>query len=362
MILGEESLKRVPSEFVVQRDDVANPPAFFYLMDLFLKDKGFVEEHMESLKKLHPRMRLWFKWLMSSQKASKSGLFRWRGRLENLDTELNPKTLASGLDDYPRATNPTHQEYHLDLKCWMMMSSQVMSKFDKIVNTNNLDQLFEELGGDDYSEYSFLKENHWDPQGQMFADYGLHSTDVYLKQTLYRDQNGYVQSQTKREFRRAPKQQFVTNAFGYVNLFPLLLKQIPPNAPELEITLKKLGDGNATWSKYGLRSVSKTSPYYGAKNTEHDPGYWRGYIWINLNYMALSALNHYGSVEGPYREMSLQLFTDLRTNIINLISNEYNRTGYVFENYDDSTGMGQGTRPFNGWSSLVLVIMSGDFS
>lgn len=46
-----------------------------------------------------------------------------------------------------------------------------------------------------------------------------------------------------------------------------------------------ISDPAHLWSDYGLRSLSKSDEYY-----SQGENYWRGPIWINMNYLALSSL------------------------------------------------------------------------
>lgn len=155
---------------------------------------------------------------------------------------------------------------------------------------------------------------------------------------------------------RQPKPGYVPH-FGYVSLFPFLLQIFKPDHPAVEQTIDEIRDPELLWTDYGLRSLSKSSSLYNTSNTEHDPPYWRGAIWINMNFMAIQALKHYSIVDGPYMQKAKATFSALKKNIVKNIVAEYKRTGYIWEQYDDFTGMGKRSHPFTGWSSLFVLMM-----
>mgnify|MGYP000480514724 CR=1 FL=1 len=72
---------------------------------------------------------------------------------------------------------------------------------------------------------------------------------------------------------------------GYVSIFPLLLGTLAPDNPHLKAVLDLVRDERQIWSNYGLLSLSRTDEYYETKE-----GYWRGPVWMPINYMALRGL------------------------------------------------------------------------
>jgi len=72
---------------------------------------------------------------------------------------------------------------------------------------------------------------------------------------------------------------------GYISIFPFHIGLVPHDSPKLKYILEDLQDPEGIWSEFGLRSLAKSDAYFG-KNEN----YWRGPIWIPMNYMALNSL------------------------------------------------------------------------
>ena len=340
-ILGEEARSRVPEEFIAQYPNAANPPTLFLVLSDMVEDGS--KEDIEFLKAAWPRLDRWFRWYNTTQAGPVPGSYRWRGRDESSLKELIPKTLTSGLDDYPRASHPSEDERHVDLRCWMAIAARTMGRVEERVSMSSGSFLktsarYSELA-DRLEDYETLKSLHWDPKQRAFADYGLDSPDV----ALWDGQRVIVSNGTM------PKLGFVSQHTGYVTMFPLALKLVPADAPELSDLLDILASPEQMWSPHGLRSLSSASPIYDRWNTEHDPPYWRGAVWVNMNYLILDALR----TKYAGHPRALATAYALRENLVSTIGGQFDERGFVFENYDDKTGLGQGCFPFTGWSALV---------
>lgn len=357
-ILGLEARAKVPSEFVIQNNKNANPPTLILTLHSIVNQiqgqDGFAipDWFREYLLRMWPRLEVWYKWFNTTQTGPIPGTYRWRGRNGSAIHELNPKTLTSGLDDFPRASHPSDDERHIDLRCWMALGSSLMADIARILGMDKETSKYEATS-------NFLKDNqildsaHWSESHGAYLDYGLHTEGVSLERP--RVQPGQ-NSDKQRAVKLDPKLQFV-NQFGYVGLFPFLVQIVDPESPKLAKILSDIENPQKLFTPFGLRSLSKQASLYMKKNTEHDAPYWRGPIWININYLAVRALHHYSTQAGPHQADAKRIYLKLRDAVIKNVIKEYLRTGYIWEQYNDKTGQGQGCRPFTGWSTLVVLMM-----
>lgn len=138
---------------------------------------------------------------------------------------------------------------------------------------------------------------------------------------------------------------------GYISLFPFLLGLLPASHPHLTPMLDMITDPEHLWSPYGIRSLSKSHPLFGK-----DENYWRGPIWVQMNWLALKSLKErYTVEEGPEKQRASKVYQELRKGVIDNVMKEWQRTGYVWEQYDAENGEGRRSHPFTGWTSLVTM-------
>lgn len=93
-------------------------------------------------------------------------------------------TLPSGLDDFPRASHPSRDEYHLDLRCWMALSSKILRQLAETLGDSDWVPTVEE----DIKEFADIKtldKLYWDEKKQQYSDFGLHSYKVKMVVFFY---------------------------------------------------------------------------------------------------------------------------------------------------------------------------------
>lgn len=355
-ILGTEARSRVPAEFVHQSSAIVNPPtimlAFTYLLeraqiqsadqpvnldavegDISSDNLGHIVVTNPSLlanytREIYPKLKSHFESFRKSQqgmveefdRGDNAEAYRWRGRTAT-------HCLASGLDDYPRVLPIDPAELNVDLLCWIGVMTRSIKRIAELLNIE-----------DDVKLYSTIEDNiseniaklHWSEEEKCYCDVSVDEEDQDI-QACYK---------------------------GYISLFPFLTKFIPTlDVEKLDSIVSLIADPEELWSDYGIRSISKSSEFY-----RTGENYWRSPIWMNINYLVVDNLRYYYDASSQFASPELkekinETYTQLRKNIITNVKNEWERTGYVWENYDDETGKARGAKNFLGWSSLVLLMM-----
>ncbi|CAG8734035.1 28074_t:CDS:10, partial [Dentiscutata erythropus] len=360
-ILGEEARSKVPHEFQTQYPHYANPPTLLMPLEAFLDRLDYENKLQHSinvlallclikfsapypmsfvgispdldlsshivnftnsastrylndinlaesyLKEIYQKLKLNYKWFRRTQQgeikkwgrsaSNSEEAYRWRGRTPG-------HTLTSGLDDYPRPTPPHPAELHVDLMCWVGFMVRSLRDIAKRLNEWHD---FEEFDAQYKNIVNNLHDLHWNEVDKTFCDVSFDG-----------EKSIYVCHK------------------GYISLFPMLLGLLPNDSPKLDAILDLMYNPDELWSPYGLRSLSKSSEYYytGEK-------YWRGPVWMNINYLALSSLyKNYIAKPGPYQHKADKIYQELRDNIIKNVYKEFKRTGYAWEQYSAINGEG----------------------
>lgn len=339
---GNEARRAVPVEYIIQNTKHANPPALLMTLLKLAKHARSTKNKKERnfiVHKLHhivPQFEKNLKWLIRTQRGQihphfcrlmsdtipckrvlKLPAFRWRGRSKY-------HNLNSGLDDYPRGSFANRFELHVDLACWVAYGAKTMLELYELLEVKGgwkQRRRFQKI----YRRVRFsLERLHWDEERKLYSDL-----------TITEDGD----------------MQYVPHK-GYVNLFPLLFGFIDKNSTKFKSTLDLIEDPEHLWTDFGLRSLSRSDPYY-MKGDK----YWTGPIWININYLVLAALkNHYMNPRGAHYDQAKRIYENLRGNIIKNMSKSFSTTGTIWEQYSDINGSGMRSRPFTGWSALLVLI------
>lgn len=89
-----------------------------------------------------------------------------------------------------------------------------------------------------FNDFNELNKLHWSKNAKRYCDYGLHSTDVKLETKTIPNKEPIV----TRHVLKKPVEGLVEDIFGYVNIFPFLLKLIPADSDQLTQILKELNN------------------------------------------------------------------------------------------------------------------------
>lgn len=265
------------------------------------------------------KLEKWFRYFKTTQshfdltdveEIDQNIKFRWRCK----DSCQNGNFMGSGLDDYPRQDTNQLSKQHVDLISWLYFFSESLEKISQYLGQEKGEKYYRGLKNF-YNET--LYAHYLDPQDNLFKDISVSKSHNI--------------------------NEFVTH-IGYINLFPFMMGMLAENSEPFNKVVEAMRDPNLLWSSDGIRSLSKSDKLYGTGDN-----YWRGAVWMPINYMILRACKLY------YPSSTKVLHDKLRENLIDTVDRNHQNSGYLYENYHERSG--NRGHPFYGWTSLINPII-----
>ncbi|KAK4230018.1 hypothetical protein QBC38DRAFT_496954 [Podospora fimiseda] len=295
-ILAPEARSKVPKEFQVQYPHYANPPTLLSLAIPSILSKLTGASPYNGHPSIHLKSP---KPLLETLYPLLVKHYNWNLPLERPKPFQQPSKRSRRLS---KTQPPSPSELHLDALSWVGASASALLQLATYLNLLS-----------DISLYSShlnttiqnLDNLHWDTTSKTYCD-----------ATYYPKNHTTI----------------LTCHEGYITLFPFLLGILPsshPNIPYLLDSIERLS------SPFGIRSLSNLDSGY-----KMGDNYWRGAIWIHLN-------------------RATKLAKELKENLVETVYNSWSRTGFFWEQYDDKTGEGKGSRAFTGWTGASILLIMG---
>ncbi len=134
---------------------------------------------------------------------------------------------------------------------------------------------------------------------------------------------------------------------GYSSFIPLWAKIPSPDQANAMIN-RYLLNPDEMWTDFGIRTLSKSVAEYNNINMIKPHSNWQGPIWVVANYMYIWGMMNYGYYEDSVRASK---------NITNLILDNIEKYGGMYENYDAETGLPLAAPGFISWNLLVSRLL-----
>ncbi|MCH8068279.1 MAG: glycoside hydrolase [Candidatus Marinimicrobia bacterium] len=325
----------------VQTSGITQPPILSYAAYQIFQNSKDKEKAVEFLGSVFPNLKKYHRFFFNQRDPTGEGLTyiihpwesgldnspRWDEVMESIKMEWIPKYERVDTSLLPTDQRPTDQEY--DRYTYLVELFQKSRYNQDVIRVKNpfviqpvlfnslmytslhsLEQIGHILGENvlEIKKWRLKTKNAintklWDEDREMYYDYDLKNERRIVKNTIS----------------------------NFVSLFAGL-----PSLKQAKSIIRVLTSPTEYWPEngYPLCSVSMSEPEFNPVN------YWRGPVWINMNWLMIKGLENYG-----YHNEAKELATKTLELVL--------ENGF-YEYFDPFTGKGCGTNHFS-WSASLTI-------